>query len=133
MAFVVADRVQETTQTSGTGAVTLAGAVIGFQTFAVGIGNANTTYYTISDGSQWEVGQGTYTAASNSLSRDVVFASSNANNLIPVTQGSYVWCDYPASKSVVTDNSYNTNIPFGPTNSTANIGNIALALSMIGR
>jgi len=133
MAFVVADRVQETTQTSGTGTITLAGAVTGFQTFAVGIGNTNTTYYTISDGSQWEVGQGTYTASGNTLSRDVVFASSNAGNLIPVTLGSYVWCDYPASKSVVTDNSYNTNIPFGPTNSTANIGNIALALSMIGR
>jgi hypothetical protein len=133
MAFVVADRVQETTQTSGTGSLTLAGAVTGFQTFAVAIGTGNVTYYTISDGTQYEVGQGTYTALGNTLSRDVVFASSNANNLIPVTQGSYVWCDYPASKSVVTDNTYNTNIPFGPTNSTANIGNIALALSMIGR
>ena len=133
MAFVVADRVQETTQTIGTGTLTLAGAVTGFQTFASGIGNLNVTYYTITDNTNWEVGQGTYTASGNTLSRDVVFASSNSNNLIPVTQGSYVWCDYPASKSVVTDPSYNTNIPFGPTNSTANIGNIALALSMIGR
>ena len=47
MAFVVADRVKETTTTTGTGAVALAGAVTGFRSFASGIGNSNTTYYTI--------------------------------------------------------------------------------------
>ena len=133
MALKVNDRVQETSTTVGTGSLTLIGAVTGFQTFLSGIGSGNTTYYCVTDNTNWEVGQGTYTASGNTLSRDVVFASSNSNNLIPVTQGSYVWCDYPASKSVVTDPSYNTNIPFGPTNTNANIGNIALALSMIGR
>jgi hypothetical protein len=133
MAFVVADRVQETTQSTGTGTITLGGAQPGFQTFSAAIGNGNVTYYTITDNVNWEVGQGTYTQSGNTLSRDVVFASSNSGSLIPVTSGSFVWCDYPASKSVVTDPSYNTNIPFGPTNTNANIGNIALALSMIGR
>jgi hypothetical protein len=46
MALVVADRVWETTSTSGTGTLTLSGAVSGYQTFAT-IGNGNTTYYTI--------------------------------------------------------------------------------------
>jgi len=48
MAFVVKDRVQETTTTVGTGTVTLGGAVLGFQTFAI-IGDGNTTYYAIAD------------------------------------------------------------------------------------
>ena len=45
MALVVNDRVKETTTTTGTGTVTLGGAVSGFDTFAAGIGNSNTTYY----------------------------------------------------------------------------------------
>ena len=49
MALAFADRVQETTTTSGTGTVTLAGAVSGYQSFSA-IGNGNTTYYTIVDG-----------------------------------------------------------------------------------
>jgi hypothetical protein len=81
MALVLADRVKETTTSIGTGAVTLAGAVSGFQSFAV-VGNANTTYYTIVLGSQWEVGIGTYTASGTTLSRDTVLESSNANALV---------------------------------------------------
>jgi hypothetical protein len=46
MALVVYDRVQETTTTTGTGSVTLLGAVTGFQSFAV-VGDTNTTYYCI--------------------------------------------------------------------------------------
>ena len=62
MAFVLADRVKETSTTTGTGTFTLAGAVTGFQSFSA-IGNANTTYYTITlqGGSEWDVGIGTYT------------------------------------------------------------------------
>ena len=65
MALVVKDRVQETTTTTGTGTVTLAGAVTGFQTFSV-IGDGNTTYYAITSGNDWEVGLGTYTASGTS-------------------------------------------------------------------
>ena len=71
MALVINDRVRETTSTTGTGAVTLGGAVDGFQTFSAGIGNSNTTYYAISLNSQneWEVGLGTLSADSSTLAR----------------------------------------------------------------
>ena len=59
MALVLNDRVKETTATTGTGTVTLAGAVSGFETFAVGIGNSNTTYYCIVLNTEFEVGLGT--------------------------------------------------------------------------
>jgi hypothetical protein len=77
MAFVVADRVKETTTTTGQGTVTLSGASAGFQSFAA-VGNGNTTYYCIAaqTGTEWEVGIGTYTASGTTLSRDSVFSSS---------------------------------------------------------
>lgn len=102
MALIVADRVKETTTTTGTGAVTLAGPSAGYQSFSV-IGNGNSTYYTIADqtGSNWEVGIGTYTLSGNTLSRDTVLASSNSGNL--VTFGSNtkdVFVTYPAGRSL---------------------------------
>jgi len=48
MALVIRDRVKETSSTTGTGTLTLAGAVDGFQAFSV-IGDGSVTYYAISD------------------------------------------------------------------------------------
>jgi hypothetical protein len=78
MALVVADRVKETTTTTGTGTVTLLGAATGFQSFAV-IGNANLTYYTIAGqtGNEWEVGIGTYTSSGTTLARTTVLSNSS--------------------------------------------------------
>ena len=78
MAFVIANRVKETTTTAGTGTVTLLGASAGFQSFAA-IGNANTTYYTIAaqTGTEWEVGIGTYTSSGTTLARTTVFSNSS--------------------------------------------------------
>lgn len=77
MPFILANRVKDTTTTTGTGTVTLSGtAPLGYQTFGAGIGNGNSTYYTITAGSEWEVGIGTYTAAGTTLSRDTVLSSS---------------------------------------------------------
>jgi hypothetical protein len=102
MALVVKDRVQETTTTTGTGTVTLAGAVAGFQTFAA-IGDGNTTYYAITSGNDWEVGIGTYTASGTTLSRDTILESSNAGSAITLSGTSNVFVTYPAEKSVNSD------------------------------
>ena len=99
MALVLRDRVQETTNTTGTGTLTLAGAVSTFQSFSV-IGNGNTTYYTITSGTDWEVGIGTYTLTGTTLSRDTVLSSSAAGAKITVAAGATVFCDYPAAKAV---------------------------------
>jgi hypothetical protein len=99
MALVLKDRVKESTTTSGTGTVVLNGAATGYQSFAV-IGNANTTYYTIAGGTDWEVGIGTYYSGNTSLSRDTILASSNANAAVTLS-GSYdVFVTYPAEESV---------------------------------
>jgi len=100
MALILADRVQETTTTTGTGTVTLAGAVSGFQSFAA-IGDGNSTYYTITGGSEWEVGIGTYTSSGTTLSRTTVLSSSNAGSLVNFSAGSKnVFVTYPATVAV---------------------------------
>lgn len=113
MAFVVADRVQETTTSTGTGTITLAGAATGFQSFAV-IGNGNTTTYTIADatGSNWEVGIGTYTSSGTTLSRNIVLSSSNSGSLVNFGAGTKnVFVTLPAERS--TNYAYGTTIIFG--------------------
>jgi hypothetical protein len=103
MALVVYDRVQETTATTGTGSITLGGAVAGYQTFAV-VGNGNTTYYTILNGSAWEVGIGTYSTSGPTLARTTVLANSNGNTSpITLSGSSSVWVDYPAGKAIYYD------------------------------
>ena len=103
MALVLADRVRETTVTTGTGAVTLGGAYTGFQTFSAAIGNGNNTYYTIANvtTNEWEVGIGTYTSSSNTLSRDTILASSNAGSAVSFTAGAKdVFVTQPAERAV---------------------------------
>ena len=76
MALVINDRVKETTTTTGTGTVTLGGAVSGFETFAAGIGNSNTTYYCIVLNAEFEVGLGTLSSDSSTLARTTVISRS---------------------------------------------------------
>ena len=102
MALVVADRVQETSVTSGTGTLTLAGALAGYQTFSTAIGNGNTTFYTIYDANlyDWEVGIGTVGAGT--LARTTVLSNS-AGTTSPISFASnskFVFCTYPAEKSI---------------------------------
>ena len=105
MALTFADRVKETSTTAGTGTLTLAGAMYGFQSFAA-IGNANTTYYAIYDNSSgdWEVGIGTYTSSGTTLSRTTVLASSNAGTLVPFSSATKeVFVTYPSERAVYKD------------------------------
>lgn len=100
MAFIVADRVKETTTSTGTGTITLGGSSAGFQSFAV-IGNGNTTPYVIQGTSEWEVGIGTYTSSGTTLSRDTVLSSSNNGNKVNFSAGSKdVFVSYPASLTI---------------------------------
>jgi hypothetical protein len=110
MVLIVKDRVQETTTTTGTGTLTLNGAVTGFQTFSSAIGDGNTTYYAISSsGSEFEVGIGTVGAGT--LARTTILASSNGGSVVDLSAGAKtVFVTYPAGKSVNLDSSDDLNI-----------------------
>ncbi len=103
MALVIADRVRETTTSTGTGDIALGGAVVGYQSFALGIGASNATYYVIADqnGANWECGFGTLDATGTILSRTTVLASSNSNTLVTFGSGTKdVFCSLLASKII---------------------------------
>jgi hypothetical protein len=105
MALVLKDRVKETSTTAGTGTLTLAGAVSGFQSFAA-VGNGNTTYYAIVDSitGAWEVGIGTYTSSGTTLSRTTILSSSNGGSLVSFAANPKdVFVTYPSEKSVYED------------------------------
>ena len=111
MALIVADRVQETTNTTGTGAYTLGGAVAGFQTFASEVSNADTVYYSITDNVDFEVGLGTYASSGGTITRTTVFTSSNSNNAVNWGIGTKnIFLTYPADKAVIEDASNNVAI-----------------------
>ena len=83
MAFVLNDRVKQTSTSTGTGTINLTGTETGFETFVTGIGDGNSCFYAIAnDGtSEFEVGIGTVTdAATDTLSRTTIISSSNSDN-----------------------------------------------------
>jgi len=114
MALVLNDRVKETTTTTGTGTVNLAGAETGFESFVAGIGNSNTCYYTIAHQSadEFEVGLGTVTDASpDTLARTTVISSSNSDSAVNFSSGTKdVFCTLPASKAVFLNSSADINL-----------------------
>ena len=98
MALIIADRVKETTTTTGTGTLTLDGAILAFQTFNAAMATSDTCYYCIVDGTQWEVGIGTFTDP-NQLARTTILASTNSNSAIVLATGTKeVFITLPASK-----------------------------------
>jgi hypothetical protein len=106
MALIVNDRVKETTTTTGTGTITLGGASTGFETFAAGIGNSNTTYYciTLPGSAEFEVGLGTLSGDSSTLARTTVISSSNSDSAVNFSSGTKdVFCTLPASKAIIKD------------------------------
>jgi hypothetical protein len=123
MALVLKDRVKETSLTTGTGDITLAGATGAFQPFSV-IGDGNTTYYAVAGQttSEWEVGIGTYTLSTNTLSRDTVLASSSSGTLVNFSAGTKdIFVTYPSEKAVYLDS-------IDESNSAVTIGTTAVKL-----
>ena len=111
MALVLNDRVKETTTSTGTGTINLAGAETGFETFVAGVGNSNTCYYCIAHQSanEFEVGLGTVTDATpDTLARTTIISSSNSDSAVNFSAGTKdVFCTLPASKAIVGDSSDN--------------------------
>lgn len=104
MALVVADRVQETTSTTGTSDYVLIGAATGYQSFGSVMANADTTYYAITNDTDWEVGIGTYSTTGPTLARTTVLASSNGGSAVSWGAGvKNIFISYAASKSVYLD------------------------------
>lgn len=103
----LADRVKETSTTTGTGTLSLAGAVAGYRSLVAGIGTGNQCYYCIEHqtAAEWEVGIGTVTDASpDTLSRTTVLASSNGGSLVNLSAGTKnVFVTYPAGRAVLLD------------------------------
>lgn len=81
-----ADRVQETTTGTGTGALTLAGAATGMRTFNAAFGVGPMFAYAIAGGAEWEVGLG-YLSGATTLVRSIVLSSSNANAFVNFSAG----------------------------------------------
>jgi len=100
MALVINDRVKETSTTTGTGTLNLAGAETGYESFVSGVGTGNTTYYAIelNAANEWEVGIGTVTSGSpDTLSRDTIISSSNSDAAVTFSAGTKnVFCTLPA-------------------------------------
>lgn len=109
MALALFDRIQETSTTTGTGPLTLTGAVLGYRTFlSVNTGAAQDQhYYTITDqtaSADWEVGFGEYDVATNTFTRTTVLSSSNAGALVNFTSGAlYIFATYPGGRAVYVD------------------------------
>jgi hypothetical protein len=127
-----ADRVKESTTTTGNGTITLDGAATGFQSFTTAFGNGVSVYYVIAGGSEWEIGVGT--TGAGTLTRDTVLQSSNADAKVVFSAGTKdVFCSYVADRAVTTvDAATLTNKTIsGASNTLSNIGNAALTNSSV--
>jgi hypothetical protein len=105
MALIIKDRVKETTTSSGTGSITLDGAETKYVSFGSVLSNSDTVYYAIehsgSGTDEWEVGLGTYTSSTNSISRDTILASSSSGSAVNFSVGSKsIFATYPADKAI---------------------------------
>jgi len=100
MAFKLNDRVKESSATTGTGTITLGGAVSGFESFSAGIGGDNTTYYCIFETgtNNFEVGFGTLNSGASTLARTYVISSSNSDAKVSFAGATEVFCTVPGAK-----------------------------------
>jgi hypothetical protein len=128
MAFLTKDRVRETTTTTGTSSILLAGAVTGYQAFST-LGDGTTTYYCVAGTSEWEVGIGTYAVATNTLARTAVLASSNSGSLVSFSTGTKdVFVTYPAGVPASYIDSPNATVNVSSVNGFGATASVDLAL-----
>jgi len=112
MALVLLDRAQETATANTTVSFTMLGASTGYQSLS-SVGNGNTTYYGSTDGTNWEVGIGTYSTTGPTLTRTTILTSSNSGSAVTFSGTVTVFVDYPSSQAI-----YNNNV-FGLSNTTS--------------
>ena len=123
MSLVLADRVRQTSTTTGSGTFTLDGSVTGFQSFSA-VGDGNTTYYTITLDSQWEVGIGTYSAGT--LTRDTVISSSTGSKIVFGAGTKDVFVTLPSQKAVTAGSDAVLTKLTTPTVQATNSGGLSL-------
>jgi len=120
MALVLQDRVKETSSSSGTGNITLGGAIPGYRSFNSCIPDGSIVYYCIHNlaagyDTQWEVGYGTFTSPAT-LVRTNVYSSSNANTFVNFTAGTNgleVFITYPSEQAIFQETNGDVLIPSG--------------------
>lgn len=93
MSFKLFDRVRVAVSGApGTGSVTLGSPTLGFQSFsAAGASNGDTFPYLITDGSNWEIGVGTYSSTGPSVAR-TTRTSSSSGSAISFTSSAILMC-----------------------------------------
>ena len=110
MVLKVADRIKQTTTSTGTGDISFTGTPVGFASFGSVLSDGDVTYYAIEENDKWEVGIGTY--GSDNMVRSHILASSNSDNAVNLGGSGVVFITYPANKSVFKNNIF----VFGNTN-----------------
>ena len=107
MAHVTADRVRDTSTTTGTGSITVSGtAPTAFRTFSAVCSTNDTFYYAIQHqtAAEWEVGLGTYSSA-NTIARTTVYASSASGSAVSFSAGTKdVFITLAATRTVQLNN-----------------------------
>jgi hypothetical protein len=113
MAFVTADRVLDSSTSTGTGAFVVSGtAPSGYRTFSAVLSVSDTFYYSIQHQTlnEWEVGLGTYSSA-NTFARTTIYSSSNAGSAVTFSAGAKdVFITMAAARSLQLDDSGNSSI-----------------------